>query len=325
MQRKLSEPPDLMYSELFGMVNWVPDAPQDASWRGELFKRLAAALIAPAQYPEVRARAIASLIATRDESVLFILRQALRMPDASIQQLACLGIGALGDGEAINDLEAMLSSTDRKVQLAAGLALGALGTEAALELMAQGLVSGSPELRRAIAEALAALPGEGHDILRDGIEDADVELRRSVVYGLSRVQAPWALSTLYRAMIEDAQWYVRSAAEEAFMNARSPERAGPRMYPEADALRWLVEWTAQRGESVPAGPNARQVLIQALQEGDPLYKATAAKTLGELGHVPALKPLYGALRDRDDDVRSAAYAALAELQVRLGDRLPGLM
>ncbi|MBN1565461.1 MAG: HEAT repeat domain-containing protein [Anaerolineae bacterium] len=324
MQAKLNQKPDLLYSDLFGMVRWLPDAAIDAAWRGELFKRLAAALMAPAQFPTVRARAIAALVASRDRNVLFILRQALRIPDPYIQRLACLGMGAQTDPEAIRDLAAMLTNENREVQLAAGLALGAIGTDAALQEMAQGLLQGTPELRRAIAEALAALPGEGHNILRDGIEYPDIEIRRAVVYGLSRVQAPWALGALYRAMLQDSEWYVSSAAEDAFMTARAPEREGPRTHPEADSLLWLIEWAADRGEGVPSGENARQVLIRALQEGEATHKITAAKTLGRLGHIHALKALYGSLRDRDDTVRGAAYAALADLQIRLGDPLPGL-
>jgi HEAT repeat protein len=323
--RKLSGALDLLYSALFELVRWLPDAPLDAPWRGDLFKRLAAALLAPEQYPLVRARAMAAAIASRDrKSALFILRQALRVPDADIRRLACVGMGALGDPEAIKDLVAMMSDNNREVQLAAGLALGAIGNQEALDVMAQGLLQGAPELRRAIAEALAAIPGDGHQFLREGIRDADIEVRRAAVYGLSRIKEPWALAALYRAMLEDEQWYVRTAAEDAFMAARSPDREGPRTHPEADTLAWLINWAASRGVGVPAGANARQVLVQMLQEGEPAHQTMAARTLGRLGHVAGIKPLYGALRDRSPNVRGAAYEALADLQIRLGEPMPGL-
>jgi HEAT repeat protein len=323
--RKLSGALDLLYSSLFELVRWLPDAPLDAPWRGDLFKRLAAALIASEQYPLVRARAMAAAIASRDrKSALFILRQAIRVPDATIRRLACIGMGALGDPDAIKDLVAMMADSNRDVQLAAGLALGAIGNDEALDVMAQGLLQGVPELRRAIAETLAAIPGEGHQFLREGIRDADIEVRRASVYGLSRIKEPWALATLYRAMLEDEQWYVRTAAEEAFMAARSPDRAGPRTHPEADTLAWLINWAAGRGVGVPMGANARQVLVQMLQEGEPAHQMLAARTLGRLGHVAAIKPLYGALRDRSPEVRGAAYEALADLQIRLGEPMPGL-
>ena len=322
--RRLSVPPDLLYTNLFGLARWLPDAPPDVPWRGDVFKRLAAALMAPEQYPAVRDRALAALIASRDSSVAYVLRQALRATNLDVRRLACIGLGALGDPETVKDLAPLLDDGHREIQLAAAVALGAIGSERALETMVHGLLEGSEDLRRAIAEALAAIPGEGHAILRDGIAADDMMIRRAAVYGLSRVGTGWAVVALYRAMLEDEQWYVRAAAEEAFAAAQSPERSGPRAVPEADAQTWLIQWAAERGEGVPAGPNARQVLIRVLQEGQPAYKALAARTLGYLGHVAALKPLYAALRDRDPDVRSAAYAALADLQLRLGEPLPGL-
>lgn len=322
--RKLGVPPDLMYSNLFGLVPWLLDAPADAPWRGDVFKRLAAALMAPEQFPAVRERAMAALIASRDKNVLFILRQALRSVSADVRRLACIGLGALGDAEATKDVAPMLSDDDHDVQLAAGLALGAIGTDRALEIMVHGLVDGTDELRQAVAVTLAAIPGEGHAVLRDGVQSEDIMIRRATVYGLSRVKAPWALTSLYRAMTEDEQWYVRTAAEEAFMAAQSPERRGPRAHPEADSLVWLVQWAAERGEGVPAGPNARQVLVRVLQEGHPVQKHIAAITLARLAHVSALKPLYNTLRDRDPGVRSTAYNALAELQMCLGQPLPSL-
>lgn len=322
--RKLSATPDLRYSNLFGLVHWLPDAPPDAPWRGDMFKRLAGALMAPEQFPDVRARAMAAMIATRDKNILFILRQALRAADPDIRRLACVGLGALGSSEAIKDLAPLLGDEHRDVQLAAGLALGAIGTEAALEVMVEGLIQGTDELRQAVAEALAAIPDEGHAVLRDGIVSEDIMIRRACVAGLSRVKAPWALVALYRAMIEDDQWYVRNAAEEAFVEAQSPEHDGPRAHPEADTLVWLVQWAADKGEGVPAGANARQILVRVLQEGNPAHKIMAALTLARLGHVQALKPLYAALRDKNPEVRSAAYSALTELQTRTGEPLPGI-
>lgn len=323
--RKLGSAPNLLYSDLFEIVEWLADAPPDAPWRGDIFKRLAAALMATEQYPTVRARALAALIASRDKNVLHILRQALRAADPYIRQLSCVGLGALGNPEAINDLASLLADEDEDVKLASALALGAIGSDKAIEIMVHGLFQENHEVRRAIAEALAAIPGEGHTLLRESIVAEELEIRRAAVYGLSRVRAPWALIALYRAMLEDEQWYVRTAAEEAFLAAQSPEREGPRAHPDADSLGWLIEWAADRGEGVPAGPNARQVLIRVLQEGQPIYQILAARTLARLGHVTALKPLYAALRDRDPHVRGIAYEALADLQIRLGQPLPGLV
>src|SRR5579859_1948593 len=323
--QRLGTSPDLLYSGLFSLVNWLPDGAPNAPWRAEVFKRLTAALLTPNQFPVIRERAMAALVASRDKNILFILRQALRSTDPEVRRLACVGLGALGETDAIKDLGPMLTDGTPDVQLAAGMALGAIGTEAALETMVGGLLEGDQTLRQAVAEALAAVPGEGHAILRDGVTSPDMLVRRAAVFGLSRIKAAWALSLLYRALLEDAEWFVRNAAEEAFRQAEGLESEGALRQPEADALPWLISWTAKKGEGVPAGQNARQVLIRVLQEGEPPDRIAAAQTLANLGHVPALKPLYNALRDKDDQVRAAVYASLGTIQTRVGERFPAVV
>jgi HEAT repeat protein len=325
IQRRMEVTPDLLFGTLFGLVRWVPDAPPNAPWRGELFRRLGLALLAEQQYPYVRERAMASMVAAREPNVLFIFRQALKSTNPDVRRLGCIGMGALGNEDAINELAAMMGDSDLDVKLAAALALGAIGTEEAIEIMIHGLFQGDPELQRAIAEAMAALPGEGHDTLREAISKGKAEIRRAAVFGLSRVGQPWAISELYRAMFEDTAWLVRNAAEEAFLAAGSPDRIGPEAHPEADTLAWMVEWANARGQSTPAGEASRQILIRVLQEGAPPHKVLAAQTLGRLGHVAGVKSLYAALRDGDESVRGAAYSALAELQMQVGRPLPGLV
>ncbi len=334
---QLSQKPDLLFSSLFELSHWLPDAPQDAPWRGEVFKRLAAALIAPTQFPAVRERALAALVTSRDKNILFIFRQALRSPIPEVRRLGCLGLGVLGEGEAIKDLRPMLEDDDLDVQLAAGLALGAIGTEKALEVMVDGLLSGEESLRQAVAEALAAIPGEGHQLLHHAITSEDMMVRRAAVFGLSRLNTPWALTDLYRALIEDDQWYVRSAAEQAFARAESSVKEVAEAHPPIEELDWVVDWVK---EHTDLGKRQREnggtgeedqpleipisVLIQMLQSGEPAYRIASARTLGYLGHLPALKPLYQLLGDYNEPIRAASYAALADLQDRLGQPLPGV-
>ncbi len=267
---------------------------------------------------------MAALVSSRDKGVLFVLREGLKTPLPVIRRLCCVGLGALGEPDGVREISPALNDSDPDVQLAAGMALAAIGTPGALETMLQGLLTGDPQLRRAVAEALAALPDVGHPTLRDAIVSSELDVRRAAVYGVARIKKAWALALLYKTMLEDGEWVVRNAAQQAWGEAQRPDRISIHTHPQPDQIAWLVSWAADRGEGVPVGPNGRQVLVRALQEGDPVLRAAAAKTLGTLGHHSALKALYTALRDPDEGVRTAAYDSLAALQTRLGMKLPAL-
>ncbi len=321
---KLSVPPDLLFSSLFDVVDWLVDTPPNVRWRGEILKRLSGALLAPSQYTALRERAAAALVASRDPNVQTMFRQAVRSGNSTIRKLACVGLGAIGATDALRDLQPMLADDSREVQLASAMALGAIGIEDAMKIMIQGLLQGDEPLRRVVAEALAGIPGEGQNILRDAIEHQDMMVRRAAVFGLARIQASWAVTAIYTTMLEDSQWYVRSAAGNAFTVAHDPDRAGPQIPPPPEQLPWLVEWATEIGQSVPAGNQALQLVIRALQEAEPSIRMMAAEALGRLGAVSAVKPLYSALTDRDARVRTIAYRALGMLQVRVTKPLPSI-
>ncbi len=333
---RLSQTPDLLFSNLFDLTHWLPYAPANAPWRGEVFKRLAAALIAPTQFPILRERAMAALVSSRDKSILFIFRQALRSADTQVRLLGCIGLGALGETDAIKDLRPMLEDDALDVQLAAGLALGAIGSEKALEVMVDGLLHGEESLRQAVSEALAAIPGEGHQILHAAITSEDMMVRRAAVFGLARLGTPWALTDLYRALLEDSQWYVRSAAEQAFARAQRRADVVVAAHPAVRDLAWVVDWAVENAKLPPPAPpgaeNAEEaeggdpynpdLLVKMLSAGDQAYRIASARTLGYLAYVRALPYLYRTLGDTSDQVRAAAFAALADYQDRTGESLP---
>jgi HEAT repeat protein len=321
---RLNAPSDMLHAHIFDVATWLIDVPSSATWKVEVFKRLLVALTGPSQYPLIRERAMAAIVASHDKGTLFVFRAALDSPLPLVRRLACIGLGALGETDAIKDLASKLGDPDQSVQVVAGLALAAIGSDTALERMVEGLLNGDQGLQRAVAEAMAAIPGVGHATLRDAINDNSLYLRRAAVFGLSRIRSAWSLALLYRALLEDSEFMVRSAAEDAFKQVDGLEREGVRKHPEADALEWLTQWAAARGEGVPVGLGARQVLLQVVENGQPAERIAAALTLAQLGHMPALKALYKTLGDRDEAVRASAHQALGVLQSRTGRLLPAL-
>ncbi|MDP1779206.1 MAG: HEAT repeat domain-containing protein, partial [Anaerolineales bacterium] len=103
-------------------------------------------------------------------------------------------------------LENALSAPSLSVRRAACMALVAIGTNEALEAVGQTLLNGDEDIRRAAGEALANDPVEGHAMLRDGVTIKDILLRRAVMYGLGRINEPWALEILQNIQGDDDQW-----------------------------------------------------------------------------------------------------------------------
>jgi|GEM_PF-702031 len=325
--QKVQSQPDLIYQNMFSVADWMPDAPSELRWKSEILKRLGQAAQQTNQFPLIRAYAVAALVTARDESggVPYIFRQAVRSASPALRVLGCIGIGALGSEEGVSDLNQMLFDESTEVQLAAGLALGAIGTEASLTAMTEGLLTGEENLRKAVAEAFSAIPGEGHAILYDGVTHNDLAVRRACAFGLARIPSLWSLVALYRAMLEDHEWYVRQAAERAFAQAREPRASGPRHYPEPEYYEWLRGWVTQRGESIPEGVGGRSMLLTALQHAPTEVRIESARALGRLGYANAIKSLYSSLGDKDAPVRGAAFEALGQLSVKLGRPMPSVL
>jgi HEAT repeat protein len=322
VRARLNAPADVLQSHVLEVARWLAYANSEAAWRGPLLKQLGNILIAPNQYPLVRERVAAALVSSRDKNTLFVFRQAVRKASPELRILGAQGIGALGQSEATGDLIPLLQDQTSDVQLSAGLALGAVNSDTALEAMVEALTQGSEPLRQAIAEGFAAIPEEGYPILYDAIRDEDMMLRRAAVFGLRRIRTTWSLIAIYRAFLEDDQWYVRSAAQRAFQALQSGGESGPVGYPPAEALMWLGRWAEQHGERMPSGEGANQILLRALQQGEPEIRALSATAIGQLGLATTMRPLYGALRDRQAEVRTAAHRALADLQMQIGESLP---
>ncbi|MDX2159763.1 MAG: HEAT repeat domain-containing protein [bacterium] len=321
---RLTSPPDLLYNQVMDVARWMAFAPPDAAWRGAILKMLTDMIAAPAQYPLLRARAAAALISTRDfKNAAYTFRRAVRNPIPEIRFIAALGMGATGEADTVKDLIPLLDDQDMKVRIAGGMALGAVGTNEALEAMVLAFTSSSEPVRQAIAEQFALLPDEGHPVLYDAMSEEDMAIRRAAVFGLRKVRTVWGLIAIYRAFLEDEQWYVRSAAQNAFEELQFGRAQVPtRLYPQPDQIGWLQEWAAEKGEKLPPGRGAQDMLLRALVEAEHPVKVLAARNIGQLGHVLMIKPLYNALRDRQEAVRAAAHYALADMQVALGKPLP---
>ncbi len=321
---RLTAPPDLLYTSIMEVARWMAFAPQDAAWRGAILKLLTDMLSAPSQYGLIRSRAAAALISTRDfKNAAYIFRRAARNLSPEIRRLAALGMGATGEAETANDLIPLLDDKDMQTRIAAGLALGAIGTDEALESMVIAFTSSDEPVRQAIGEQLALLPEEGHAVLFEAMNEQDMAVRRAAIFGLHRTRTVWGLIAIYRAFLEDEQWYVRSAAQQAFEELQFG-RAEPqtRRYPAPDQITWLSEWAAEKGEQLPSGQGAADMLIRALQEGEQPVRTLAARNIGQLSHMLLIKSLYTALRDKNEMVRAAAHHALGDVQIALGKPLP---
>ncbi|HEC22395.1 MAG TPA: HEAT repeat domain-containing protein, partial [Chloroflexi bacterium] len=326
VQRLLGEGNTILKEDWLYLAAWATDASLKAPWRGEAFKRMAQLLLAPVQFPLTRERAMAALVASRDLNVGFVFRQGLKSQDPRIRILAALGLGALGDPETVIALGEALNDENPAVEAAAAMALGAMGTRTALNYMIQTLLTGSELGRRAVAEMLATnIAGEGHDILREALEEQDPATRRAAIYGLELVNEEWAIKLLENAERRDDQWIVRAAAANALEALRSPNGNAPRRPPQPTEIRWLIDWLAERDESVAPGPSGISQLVRALQEGDERIRLAAAETLGALAAPEGVTPLYTALRDEHPEIRDSAYRSLGTISQASGHKLPGVL
>ncbi len=167
------------------------------------------------------------------------------------------------------------------------------------------------------AEALVALltPRDCPGLL-EMARQPDPDTRWWALRALAQVGGADAVPTLVEAL-HDPDPEIRAVAALALaqVHKRAPDAVRPHLAALADLLADPDGMVRQAAGDALAqiGPDAVEVLAQALQSPEPAVRGRAAAALHRMGHMDTARHLFPALEDENLLVRHHAYEALDKL------------
>ena len=301
---------DVLHTNHLLISRWLQSAPKNRPWRTIILRTLTSILQKEKETISLAAKIIAAMAFSGDVGVSLYFRQLLKSGHPNLKQLGASGCGILEDKKAIEDLSQLLQEQSPTSIRSATLALAAIGDKQSLEILASSLLNGSEDLRRYAAEALANNPQEGQPALREGSSMDDLLVRRSVIFGLIRVNQPWAIKIVENLQLEDNEWVVRNAAIQAFDELQRKASYAPNPPPDLTETQWLIEYANKIGTTIAPGKPAEQLVVKALMNGDPDEKLYALDYF-RMRCDPNTKDLiYSTYSNNTGELRDVAYYLL---------------
>jgi hypothetical protein len=312
---------DSLHTNHLLISRWLQVAPKNRAWRTIILRTLTSILQKERETLSLSAKIIAAMAFSGDIGVSLYFRQLLKSEHSNLIQLASLGCGILADKKAIEELIRLLQEQSPTTVRSACLALAAIGDKQSLEILASSLLNGSEELRRYAAEALANNPKEGQPALKEGSGMDDLLVRRSVVFGLIRVNQPWATKIVENLQLEDNEWVVRNAAIQAFDEQQRKASYAPTQLLDLTETRWLIDYADKLGTTVAPGKPAEQLVAKALINGNPDEKLYALDYFRMKCYPSTMEMIYSVYSHSTSDIRDLAYYTLW-LMALAGIKLP---
>lgn len=312
---------DILHTNHLNIARWLQIAPKNRQWRSIILRTLTTVLQKEKDTASLAAKIISAMAFSGDAGISVYFRQLLKSDQHNLRSLAALGCGVLGEKKAIEDLVSMMEEDSPASVRAASLALAAIGDKQSLEYLASTLLNGNEIARRCAAEALANNPIEGYPALKDGSNMEDLLVRRSVAFGLIRVNQPWAIKIVENMQLEDKEWVVRNAALQAFEEYRRRISFAPKPLPEPTEMEWLTTYASKIGTSVAPGKPANDLILKALVGGTQEEILNSLDYLRQRCSVDSINEINQVYTSQTGEIKDVAYHVLW-LMIISGIKLP---
>jgi hypothetical protein len=316
---EIEDPP--LYRNILTISRWLKEAPLDANWRSLLMRSMVQLLEKEKLPVGVRAKFIIACAQSRDPSVAILFKQLASSPSSNLRQLAALGLGLMGDQKSIATLANLITDPVIEVRCSACFSLSTFGNATALQLLAEALMTGDEHLRQSAAEALASVPGEGQEIIKNAASYNDILVRRASVIGLGRVKEPWSKALLEKITVEDSQWVVRNAALQALEGLQNPNANALHPLKKLSECDWLIKFAEQHGTSITSDALPVSILLQILKSGTPEEKMAALPYGRYVADESATPAIYSLFYSEQSAIKEAAAITLWYIAIS-GVKLP---
>jgi len=301
---------DILHTNHLLISRWLQVAPKNRAWRTIILRTLTSILQKERETFSLAAKVIAAMAFSGDTGVSLYFRQLLKSDHPNLKILSVLGCGILADKKATEELNLIIQEPSPASIRSASLALAAIGDKHSLEILATSLLNGNEDLRRYAAEALANDPKEGHPALQEGSSMEDLLVRRSVIFGLIRIDQPWARKIVENLQLDDQEWVVRNAAIQAFDELHRKNSYAPLPPPDLTETPWLVDYATKIGTTVAPGRPGEELVGKALVNGS-LEEKLYAMDYFRIKCDPNTKEMiYSVFSKSTDELRDVAYYVL---------------
>jgi len=246
-----------------------------------------------------------------------MLRQS---PDEKLRKSAAYSLGRIADRESTGELMAALSDTSAHVRMRAAEALGEMGDGSALEPL---LRAGSDVSRHVRCAALTSIGRLGiHSAmphLAEATRDRSVDVRISAVKALGALGGSAAYPELVRCLKEGPSPVTKAAAEALgyIPDVRCVDVLCQVLESHDLDCVWRAAYSiyliGKSGLVQVDKSHVADLLLNHLGSKNGYVLRTCAMALGAIGHLEAVGPVVGLLRDPRDYVRSAAAVALGKI------------
>lgn len=312
---------DILHTNHLKISRWLQVAPKNRQWRSTILRTLTTILAKEKDTLSLSAKIISAMAFSGDVGVSVYFRQLLKSENSNLMQLAALGCGILAETKAIDDLNALTQDPSPTSVRAGSLALAAIGDKRSLEILAGNLLNGSELSRRYAAEALANNPAEGHPALKDGSSMEDLLVRRSVAFGLIRVNQPWAVKIVENMQLVDNEWVVRNAAIQAFSELQRRISYAPAPMGDPTETQWLIDYAAKIGTTVAPGRPADELVLKALSAGTDDEILNALDYLRQKCDPETVADIYRTYSQKIGEIKDTAYYVMWLMMIA-GIKLP---
>lgn len=308
-----SEEADLLQKELLKFGRLLPFFPAQTKIKDHLLK-LITKEITSQPILETKLRLAVVLSGSGDANTLSIFRYLLSSRDADVRQVAVLGSGYLRDTKAVEPIIDLLGDV-QTVGQAACISLVNIGTPKALEAVAEALLTGDDTLRRAAAEALANHPRDGYPTLKDASEMDQLSVKYASVYGLKRIHESWALDILDEMRIEEDEWVVRDAAQQAYETLQGSSPFIPTPPPPISDVPLFHSFAAEKEIEITSMQVFYNLLVDILSQGNVEQKLAALYYIQMKGFGSVFPEIYQTIFGDDREVQRSAVNTLWHLSL----------
>jgi hypothetical protein len=308
----LALPDRPLFHNLFSVAHWLRDSSTQSNWRGQALSRLVNLLCQKNQPLGLRGQALCALLQSNESSILLLFRKLLEDQNDDLRQLAVLGLGALRDSKAIEQLGSLINVQDIKTCQAVCLALVNIGVLSSMDIIANTLLHGDEDQRCAAAEALANNPEEGYALLKEGAHlKEDLLVRRACAYGLGRINENWVEELLKDLAFNDDQWAVRTAATEVNESRLQPFTHLPPHLPPASESPWLIEFAGKQGLGISPDKPPVDLLLLAFKSGSNEERMASLRYLQMIPSEKVFSAFYQELYGLNSELRESVFHSLS--------------